>query len=354
MLEWLKKKIDELIVSFKMMIQEVLDINLDNYDKKYEWKREDLINYSYAPPTLMNRCRDEFWSNHMSKHFVNTKVNVCIYGANIPNAYTIPGKISLINIGDSITTLAIFAIIFFKSRFIGLLVFMLGMYESYGNAIKAEYNDNTITFDETTKKINCALPEVTVFVASIIIDKFERDEVTAILLHEIGHNTATGIYVMNQIMSVGFVVAFFKFLESLDGHKLIYYKNDSNDYTNNTMFGITMITLFIWAGIIAFRFMQAYIMRAQEYIADDFAIKCGYGKALESGLMRLYSWQKSYRNLWQTEGNTLIKISLVIAKIMTIIGNIILLEPFFPTHPYRATRLKYINDKTTELEKNPV
>ena len=265
--------------------------------------------------------KEETLSKMMTDMFVNTNVDVYIYTSTMANAYTLPGSYitakpfmlrfyEILNGGPIriiMTPLLIFlgpllVVGLICSQILALLLLTIDQVMNLGiNAFK-NGNPWKITYDESSNKVNLNVSNITVYVTSNLIKLLDNDdELKAVLLHEIGHNLNHTYYIIERLLSLGFISTFvyqyYKVYKGQDNmlDNTMKFLQDNLPKNKFTSFYLFQFILFIV--VLFFLFIMGYPRRKDETYADENTIKMGYGKALESGLLKVYRLYTPEENL---------------------------------------------------------
>ena len=231
--------------------------------------------------------------------------------------------------------------------------------ESLTNLNKAEYGSTRLTnkkinknskliIDPKTNKAQLALKEVSCFIASSEIDLLDENEVVAVLLHEIGHNTMIMQFILSNALHAFGNISVFGLLFSLIRNYMKGNKTD-NPLSQFTTMGIGLLAFYIVSTI-----MNLYIGRRQELLADEFAIKMGYGEYL------YLAHEKTKNNdLFDIYGRKFKKIkeSNIFDRILNVYYTIIqwiavpLQKLGLEAHPDWFSRNKMVKEKTEKFNK---
>lgn len=332
---------------------DLFDIDLDNYDPKYQWSLEDIN--SYTPNMNIAFEREEYFSNKITNLFTNTKVNIIKQRSRSCSTYNIPGVLnpSMIREGAFAGATLINIILVLFNVFPSISIFILLLIQrlpSIKNSVTdySTYNTNDVTIDETTGKINCSLPETTIFVSSMIFDKFEEDEIVAIILHDIGENTQTSAWVLSSMATLPLVTLWLKLNQQVN----IIRETKESDRAPMDPLVETLVTNGIALSLLFFMifFIVRYIKRKVDYDADTFAIKCGYGEALQSAITRLQAYNQtknSFASIFNTDSILLI-ILRIFFKLLLALTKFITWSVIAPDKPFNSDRRDFIKKKTLE------
>ena len=287
-------------------------------------------------PININLCElNNKISSDITNLFTNTKIDVYVYDSKIPNAFTIPGA----NIEAD--TMRVPALWQYFTIFIPILgPFILLIWLAVVNckrimtSFSSGYKDNLLSYDDLSNKFTIPIQGISIFISSAIIEGMNDDEIKAILLHEIGHNTQVSINIINQIFSMSFAGA--------TVGSIIYIGNNNEKNLYMPFIIIFMVGFFI----------IKYLSRKQEVYSDEFAIKTGYGEALNSALTKLKSYTYGFGNP-MIKLNVFDKVLYYIIKVgSTLITNVINFL-HLGTYPSWGQRLKMIDRKTEKFNNEP-
>ena len=239
-------------------------------------------------------------SDFISNEFVDTKVNVYSYNSMTVNAFTMPGNNItssplIMRIQELITglqrnqLLAVFirpisgffvmGTVFF-SFFVQTILLLEQIFNIGINTFKRG-NPWKIRYDPISKKMKLNISEVTIYITTSLIKMLDNDdELKAVLLHEVGHNLNHLYSIINRLLAIGL----------FSGALLLLTKFKELIITYNILI---IASLIIGTCFIIF-FMNR---KHDEEYADEFAIKAGYGKALERGLIKSYKYSTLKDNL---------------------------------------------------------
>lgn len=207
-------------------------------------------------------------SDHMTNLFTGTKINIYIYDSKIPNAFTFPGAPEMKPVIHKILNFCSFFSVFgtLVSRWIIIGIDIIS-FKNY--LLHTKGNNELLIYHPESDKFETSLEEVTAYISSSIIELFEDREITAILLHEIGHNTKILLTILTDAanltvsgLTIGGIVNAFRM------------KKETAYEENNISHSLLYIILLAFT----ITFIVKYLRRRNEIHADEFAIKCGYGK----------------------------------------------------------------------------
>ena len=276
-------------------------------------------------------------TNTMTALFSNTKVQVFVYKSDKPNAFTFPGEPVLGPYKQTMWIAGVTAARLNQFNPLILVIFIVLMnVEKLKNALL--HGAFLIRFNESTKKIDISTKNVTCYVASSLIDMMAEDELKAVLLHEVGHNTMIMLSVLNFVTNVLCTMSIGTFLYSMfDGQFHREIRDNTNMRINELSFalGIKATVSFI---------LSIFLRRRQEVKSDEFAIKCGYGNALSRAIKKLnntiYGDKSSLPNpgIFQSILQFINKIHTMIHKGLSSIG--------MTSYPERDQREAMIDKKT--------
>ena len=312
----------------------------------------DYSNYASHGVRVMYPNKD--LQKKMTNLFKKTKVNVFVYESKFLNAFTYPGVVKMFSplmsrLQYILTKIPVIGNYF--SSFFGIF-FLLEANQRLNKSTldkkQRRINRNSkLIIDPTTKKAELSIDEATVYVSSSLIDSFTEDEIIAVLLHEVGHNTMIQQGILQDI------------LYSVRGSALItllfqlvkYYMNIEKTNPLSPMLTWTIGTIVMWFII---EFSLLYVNRRHEVLADEFAIKMGYGEALYSGQLKFRKF-----GLFDIFGEKFKKIkdSNMLDKLLNVWSTIWhwISIPFqklwLEAHPDTFTRSKMIKEKTEKFNK---
>ena len=304
--------------------------------------------------------KEERLSQIMTDMFVNTNVDVYIYTSTMANAYTLPGShitakpfmmrfYEILNGGPIriiMTPLMIFLgplliVGLLCSQIFSLLLVTIDQIMNLGiNAFK-NGNPWKVTYDESQHKVKLNVSNITVYVTANLIKLLDNDEeLKAVMLHEIGHNLNHTYSIINRLLSIGL-------LSTVTYQIYKGYKNQPNMFDDtfttinkylpdNTLAKYYTMQFITFMIVLFILFFISYPRRKDETYADENAIKMGYGRELESGLLKLNRLHIPNENL----GKKALWIERIGYSISKFLNNII---GFYPTD-----RLKKIKEKTDQ------
>lgn len=285
------------------------------------------------------------YSRKLTNLFENTKVNVIEVYAGYPNAWTFPGAPETSNFMEYpfITEFLPFA-------------FICQLMERIENGVKdVVYNGGKCVYNPKTNKLNLSVKEVTVYVTTRLLNDLSNKEVIAVLLHEVGHNTQTAVSVIEQL---GSLILLLMFLRRGVPQLLDYYNNIKTNYDNNNQHvkGVLTTILFFISTLLLLMFikyMPTFLRLRQEIYSDEFAIKCGYGKEMESATRKLneftklsIDYAKRAPSMNETEKITL-RLHIFKTKLIDFISSL-----WLGNYPSMDNREKLIKAKTDAFSKD--
>ena len=273
----------------------------------------------------------------MTSLFTDTKVHVFVYASKFINAFTIPG----VNKAASpfFIFMRQFEKIFPPLRFLNVF----GYAEMWGSAISLGNKRNDICiWNPETKKITMSLKEVTVYASSSLIAMCTDDEVTAVLLHEVGHNTMIMQAILKDIIagSGAVSVVYYFIIKLWESIK----KGEYNDFLSE----LAKVGIFNGVLILAFFVLYYYMARRHEVKADEFAIKCGYGEHLlsfEKKVNQMDLYDNPFTSKRFPGFNVVDRILNAILRLYNWIGNL-MAAVGLEAHPAVWTRVRQIEEKT--------
>ena len=283
-------------------------------------------------------------SNKMTNLFTNTRVTVYEYNTKLPNAFTIPGSIELndktLKLLEFLGLIPIFGQ-FVSNMLVILIAYICPTSKLIDIKLNKKIDNNTLIYNKSTGKFTISLDECTVFIGSSLIDLMDNEnEIIAILLHEMGHNT--------QIFE-SFIVNMGKL--TLGGYtfKSIIENALNNDEEDNLEKNNLLKLVII---VISINFILSLISRRQEIRSDEFAIKMGYGDYLHSALSKLYNFIEQNSLLMQlknTSVNIFDKILHIVNRLSFYIINAINYI-HMGIYPSRGQRLEMVKNKTDSYD----
>lgn len=285
---------------------------------------------------------DNNLSNMMTNIFSGTKINVFVYNSKIINAFTVIG---ISNPGYS-TASAVFAehILWIqKIPLIGPVLISIFASVIFGikglKSIGYAGTNERLTYNPMTQKFTIVLPEITCYISSSFIYLLENDEqVKAVLLHEIGHNTMIFMNIIQTLLHTTFCgYTLYEAIELLITNQSY---NPSDGIADNFI-GKSVMRLLLVA--IIFAYITCYFQRRQEIYCDEFAIKCGYGEHLSRAMQLIKNHYSSVKSKISTNivDGIIFLLHKLIFHINNLFGKIKLAD-----YPDIDTRIKYIDDKT--------
>lgn len=218
-------------------------------------------------------------------------IHIREYPSAAPNAFTIPfvnctrSKFVEVALGLPIRSPVI------------LLVSALMFFETIGNIIKGNIGEPYV---ENKKLYIPNMNACTIYVSSSLVRILTPEQLIAIILHEVGHNTQKALYISSRIAPlVGnlmlFMLLCFGFTEELGDEDTAVAQagNVARSDVKTQMQALTLskMSMAMKASIVAcvlfFTLISIFIARKMEWKADKYAKQCGYGDELQSALMRL-------------------------------------------------------------------
>ena len=209
-------------------------------------------------------------------------------------------------------------------------------------------------------------------VSSGLIEYMDNDDqIIAALLHEVGHNTlileniidilvnstikiAGGITILDLILwSITIISKHNISTETMDllkqGSVNTYnslLKQHETQYSLKLLASLVLLLCFI-------TFISMYFKRRQEIYADEFAIKCGYGKPLYDAVVNINKHgllRKNKGKFMKINGFNIFDYVLYILN--GIFGNLINVLSMFKlgAYPDAKTRERYIKEKTEQYD----
>lgn len=228
-------------------------------------------------PTTSPMVRSDKISAQMTSLFINTKVNVIVYASKTPQAFTFPGAPVLTKHSILLRLKNLSFYLPALGQTIFMMLEMMIMNETIRSAIL--YKNPKVSIDPCTGKIRCSLNEVTCYVSSSLIDllREDDDEVLAVLLHEVGHNMQVSYYLLSRLLGVG----------SLLSVSVLFLVAAASGGGDDAM-AVFLVSMLLLIG--TSHLLLAYMSRRQEIVADEFAIKCGYGNAMSRAIKKLHRY----------------------------------------------------------------
>ena len=288
----------------------------------------------------------------MTDLFEDTKVNVYVVFSPYLNAYTYAGapESSKLATSGTIDLLPLPGTI--KNTIKGF--YILG---EQAETVTKNAGKNMMQLSRgRNNKLASNIKESTCIITDKFLEVLSKDEVKAVLLHEIGHSGMVGrtllsnmasflsaaplggmIYLMLQKFMPPFVS---EYLGNALGNKEstdtapIKALEENHPIINRTFITIVIVLLIVYMGI---KWMQRKI----EYKADSFAVKAGYGKPLKSALEKFenYIEKSAFKKRSPAEFifNLFTKACHMLGKVFARLG--------FSTHPLIKDRIKAIDNQ---------
>ena len=232
-------------------------------------------------------------SKTMTNMFTNTTIHVYTWRSKTPNAFTAP---------TFLVSADIFKYIYTGVNFLPFNIgkFLANIVINFMNAImyfrKFMYGinyeqANSLTYNPKNKKFTITVPYITCYISTGLIELLDNnDEVIAVLLHEVGHNTQIFLSIMDSILKVSIagltidIILAALFENKVDVILEKLFKR--LPFLNNSV--LMLITL-----LIVLTYINNYFRKRNEIYADEFAIKCGYGEAISSAITKLHNYSRT-------------------------------------------------------------
>ena len=127
-------------------------------------------------------------------------------------------------------------------------------------------------------------PKKRIVLYDTLIDDLEEDEVVAVLAHEIGHYKYKHVYLglVLSLIQTGIMIWLLSVFVTLPELSFAMGANQQSFYMGLLAFGLLYSPVSTVTGL-----MGNILSRKNEYQADDFAKKFGFGKQLIKGLIKL-------------------------------------------------------------------
>ena len=259
--------------------------------------------------TTSQIVESDVFSKMMTDLFEDTDIKVYIYISSSPNAFTLPGTkivstpflMRIQQILSSVTVrLATYLSSFFGSFILtagNFFQLFLNLLEEVLVAGRGKFlygSSDYVEFNPKTKKIKISIKSASIYVSSNLIKLLNNDkELTAVLLHEIGHNVKLTYTIMENILSMGWVSSLLPgFYYELKAYKSTSYEELDSNVSKAKLWIFGSAVIFIFAA-----FMSAYVSRRNETYSDEFAIKCGYGRYLTSAIKKMHTLSNEFTNI---------------------------------------------------------
>lgn len=200
-------------------------------------------------------------SDRISSRFVNTRVDVYLAEMEVPNAFTFPFR--------EYTSTSLFSMI--RNIFvIGPIVdaFWGSLEGTIRSGIQLIARDEPTEFFPSKNQADIHVPRVKCFIAKQLVEMLSQNELDAILIHEVGHNT----HVMQQCILYAIATVTF-------GSWFTAIVNSGEERLSLLCFMMFLNILLI--------VLNLYMGRKFEIHSDDLAIKMGYGRYLADALRKL-------------------------------------------------------------------
>lgn len=292
--------------------------------------------------------------------FVDTNVDVYMYTSTQINAYTLPGsyltaKPLLLKLQEALTggpirilltpILMILGPIINLGLMISTLIgFTLIVIDQIANiGINAFKNGNPwkFSYDKSTNKVKLNISNITIYVTSNLLKLMDNDnEVKAVLLHEVGHNLNHTYSIINRLLGLGVLSSFTIYMyrsivlkEKPFIEKYIEGKGEEGLKEKLALFCLVLLMQIV---IFLMQIILNFPRRFDETYADEMAIKMGYGRELESALLKMMRYYTPEENLG-SRATFLEKVTLYFSKIMNSIAG-----------GYPTDRLKKVKEKTDQ------
>lgn len=300
-------------------------------------------------------------SKMMTDIFEDTNVKVYIYISSFPNAFTMPGTnvVSspfLIRL-QTLLSSPIIRIATYLSSLTGTYLLTLGNFfqlflnllEQVLTGIKGKFTHGAtdyVSINPTNKKIKISTKDVSIYVSSNLIKLLNNDkELTAVLLHEVGHNVKLTYTIMENIVSMPWIAA------ALPG---LYYEIQNAKINDNSLFYDSSYAIksksWLMVSIILFifgLFISAYISRRNETYSDEFAIKCGYGKYMYSAIRKMHTISNEIFKKEEAK-----KSEGFMSKVLNSLSSILTRMEAYPEQDRREEMLKQKTDRYDTSKKN--
>lgn len=162
---------------------------------------------------------------------------------------------------------------------------------TFWNTIMKQGGFSKLTFDPSSRKFSINLDTITIYISSAFKRLLTPDEIVAVLLHEVGANIMLGRDVMiNSIVGLFYPVAIL-----LWNIYIFFFLKDGFELSESAFFSRFIFSIAALLGIIFFlAFVCVFLKRKSEMYKDEFTIKCGYGKELESAIKKYHAYLYDY------------------------------------------------------------
>ena len=303
-------------------------------------------------PAISNIEQDYNLSRDMSNLFVDTNVNVFVYNSKILNAFTFPGAPQLgrfVNIIWLQQYLGKFGVII--SNIIGIIVAVSIGIKLFGAGLTSTHS---LEYNSSLNKMKMPIKDVTVYISSGLIESLNNNEIKAVLLHEVGHNTMIVASIISNIITIsigGFnILWLIKYI--YDNHDYVKDNSDDLNLTLQSSYGsfyIETLAQLVFIVIIC-QFISQWGRRRQEVYADEFAIKMGFGSYLESAMVKMNTHYLSFTKPSVIKLNFFDKLIYYYNKVLFIFDNYFFKLFHLGGYPDATTRVNMIHRKTENFD----
>lgn len=223
-------------------------------------------------------------SSRMTRFFTNTNVSVYVYQSKLCRTLTVPG----VNEYMKPESVRAVALDYDHNKYLTNHISMLRAVEARATFWSTMLKDggfSKLSFDPTTKKFSINLENITIYITSAYINLLDGDELTAVLLHEIACNLMLGRDTIISIISGASSLI----------TMLVWFITHFNISDGTPHIPSLIASFAIMASTVLFvKYAALYFVRKSEIYMDEFVIKCGYGKYLESAIKKYHQFVYDY------------------------------------------------------------
>lgn len=225
--------------------------------------------------------KDSKWSQILSNYMDDISVNAYIVKSeSLFTTFTFPGqpKTSDPNVRIFSAIPGVRELIELCS-FVEYIISIVSMRKDYPEPMLV---NNKISLD--------GISEISIYHSIKFFSILNEQENIAIDLHEIGHNANLFLILKASLVGNGLLAIASMILSSLKHD--IYAKNITTIDEAMSVVSVYKLSIIALIGVLLLSF---FIKRKIEWRADSFAIKCGYGNELASGLEKMHNFYKHGR-----------------------------------------------------------
>lgn len=265
----------------------------------------DVITNRFGIDVRKNKVLSLSLSRRMSEMFESTSVNVYVVNSRVPSCFTLPSS-KYYNHPEVFERIR-------SIRIVGPILSEMGIaIENLSEFAEKNVKSMEVRVDEKTKKISIPIEIVNVYITTAYLVVLQFEEISAILMHEIGSNLAVGL---KFLVSAGTLTASaVPFIQVGRIVRMLYKSFSDPGSVNKTKFFLVSLCVTLTGALIIY--LTHYFKKRQDSKSDAFLEKIGYLQHYQSALRKTEKYSRMLRSKNSDDASVIATIEKVSKTIM--------------------------------------